>query len=71
MLPNRPGFVVVFLLTPPVPPARLMDMNRRRRLSLHRLPEDLENPATVRRREISHECYERTYRQTALPEFGR
>jgi hypothetical protein len=40
-----------------------MDMNRRRRLVQHGLPEDLENVQTRKRRESTRERYERTYRQ--------
>jgi hypothetical protein len=39
-----------------------MDMNRRRRLSLHGLPEDLQNERKVARREQSRARYEQTHR---------
>ena len=39
-----------------------MDMNRRRRLSQHGFPEDLENENKVRRRNSSRRTYERLYR---------
>jgi hypothetical protein len=38
-----------------------MDMNRRRRLSQHGLPEDLESVRKARRRQRSREEYERLY----------
>jgi hypothetical protein len=40
-----------------------MDLNRRRRLAQHGLPEDLENARQARRREQSRAAYEQTYRR--------
>ncbi len=39
-----------------------MDLNRQRRLEKHGLPANSENARQARRRELSREAYERTYR---------